>query len=93
MRKFLTLLSVLVLLSALVYAQTKTITGRVTDQAGQPVPFATVRIKESRGTGKGVSADADGNYSIKVNPGATLIGRIRSDAKLYAGVPGLPPRW
>lgn len=73
MRKFLTLFTVLVLVSAFVTAQTKTVTGRVTDQQGQPVPFATIRIKDSKGATKGVSADADGNYSIKVNPGATLI--------------------
>jgi len=70
MRKLLTLLTVLVLSSILVLGQTKTITGRVTDQLGQPVPFSTIRIK---GTKKGVSADADGNYSIKANAGQVVI--------------------
>jgi TonB-linked SusC/RagA family outer membrane protein len=72
MRKFLTLLAVLVLSSVLAFAQTKTVTGKVLDQQGQPVPFATIRIKDSKG-GKGVSADADGNYSIKVNQGSILV--------------------
>jgi TonB-linked SusC/RagA family outer membrane protein len=70
MRKHLTLLAVLVLSSVLAFAQIKLITGRVTDQQGQPVPFSTVRVK---GTKKGVSADADGNYSIRANSGETLI--------------------
>jgi len=70
MRKFLSLLSMLVLCSALTYAQTKTITGRVVDAQGQPVPFATVRIKGSKG---GVSADADGKFEIKVSPESTLV--------------------
>ncbi|MDO6429719.1 TonB-dependent receptor [Flavitalea sp. BT771] len=70
MRKHLTLLAVLVLSSVLAFAQTKLITGRVTDQQGQPVPFSTIRVK---GTKKGVSADADGNYSIRASIGETLI--------------------
>ena len=60
----------LVLCSALTYGQTKTITGRVVDAQGQPVPFATVRIK---GAKSGVSADADGKFEIKASPEATLI--------------------
>jgi len=70
MRKFLTLLGVLVLSSVLVLAQQKNVTGRVTDAQGQPVPFATIRIK---GTKVGTSADADGNYSIKAKEGETLV--------------------
>lgn len=70
MRKLLTLLAVLVLSSIWAYAQNKTITGRITDQLGQPVPFSTIRIKGSK---NGTSADADGNYSIKASAGQTLI--------------------
>lgn len=70
MRKLLTLLAVLVLSSVLAFAQTKLVSGRVIDQQGQPVPFSTIRVK---GTKKGVSADADGNYSIRANSGETLI--------------------
>jgi len=69
MRKFLTLLTVLVLASVLAFPQTKTVTGKITDQNGQPVPFATVRIK---GTKQGVSANAEGDYSIKADPSQTL---------------------
>src|SRR4051812_22100479 len=70
MRKALTLFSVLIFSSILVLGQIKTITGRVTDQQGQPAPFSTIRLKGSK---KGVSADAEGNYSIKANPGDVLI--------------------
>jgi len=42
MRKFVSLLSVLVLISALAHGQTRTVTGKVTDAQGQPLPFASV---------------------------------------------------
>jgi TonB-linked SusC/RagA family outer membrane protein len=70
MRKFLTLLAVLVLLGSLAFSQSKIVTGRVTDQAGQPVPFATIRLK---GTKIGTSADAEGNFTIKAESSQTLI--------------------
>ena len=50
-------------------AQIKNITGKITDQSNQPVAFASVRIKGSKA---GVSADADGNFSIKAKPGDAL---------------------
>jgi Ca-activated chloride channel family protein len=40
------------------------ITGKITDENGNPVSFATVSIK---GTRSGVTADANGVFSIKVN--------------------------
>jgi len=70
MRKLLTLFAVAMLFSVLATAQTKPLSGKIVDATGQPVPFATVRVK---GTNKGVSADADGNYIIKASPGQTLI--------------------
>ena len=69
MRKFLSLLAVLVLLGSLAFSQSKVITGKVTDQAGQSVPFATIRVK---GTKTGTSADAEGYYSIKATSSQTL---------------------
>ena len=60
----------LMLLSTLTFAQQKVVTGKVVDAQGQPVPFATVRIKGARG---GVSADADGNFSIKATAAQTLV--------------------
>ena len=70
MRKLLTLFAVAMLFSVLAIAQTKPLSGKIVDATGQPVPFATVRIK---GTNQAVAADADGNYIIKASPGQTLI--------------------
>ena len=69
MRKIASLCAVL-MLSAFALAQTRTITGQVKDIKGDPAPFANITIK---GTTTGVSADANGNFSIQVNEGATLV--------------------
>lgn len=64
---------ILTLLLALVVqvsiAQTKTITGTVSDDAGLPLPGANVIIK---GTNSGTQTDFDGNYSIQASVGQTL---------------------
>lgn len=70
MRKFLLLSTLLFLLSALALGQVKQVTGKVTDAQGQPVGFSSVRVK---GTKVGVSADADGNFSIKAKRGDVLV--------------------
>jgi TonB-linked SusC/RagA family outer membrane protein len=70
MRKFLSLFAVLVMCSLLAFSQEKNVTGRVTDSQGQPVPFASVRIKGSK---LGVSGDADGYFTIKAAPTETLV--------------------
>ncbi|MBL7748084.1 MAG: hypothetical protein JNM19_11685, partial [Chitinophagaceae bacterium] len=54
MRKFTSLLTVLMLFSALAFGQNRTITGTVTDEKGDVLPGASVRIK---GTRTGVAAD------------------------------------
>ena len=46
------------------------ITGKVTDIHGNPVSFASIKVK---GTNTGVSADAIGAYSLKVNPNAIVL--------------------
>ena len=51
--------------------QQLTVTGKVTDQDGQPLPGTTVMIK---GTTQGTITDADGNYSLSDVPSdATLV--------------------
>lgn len=45
------------------------VTGRVTDQDGNPVIGATVRVE---GASTGVITDMEGNYSISIMPGAKL---------------------
>ena len=51
-------------------AQTTTVTGKVTDDKGNPLAGASVLEK---GTKNGASADANGAFSIKVKTGATLV--------------------
>ena len=50
-------------------AQTRNITGTVTDDAGDPMPGVAVLIK---GTSNGTSTDIDGKYTLKANQGAIL---------------------
>ncbi len=51
-------------------AQTTTVTGKVTDDKGNPLSGASVLEK---GTKNGVSADVNGAFSIKVKTGANLV--------------------
>ncbi len=62
MRKLASLLAVLLLFSALVQGQTRTITGKITDDKGAPIPFSSVKFKNSL---KGASADENGNFRIE----------------------------
>ena len=48
----------------------KKVTGTVTDQSGEPIIGANVVEK---GTTNGVITDVDGNFSLSVNPGTTLV--------------------
>ena len=70
MRKFLSLFAMLLFVSTLAFSQVKVITGRVTDQQGQPIPFPTVKVKESKA---GTSADADGVFQIKAPASGILV--------------------
>lgn len=47
-----------------------TVSGRITDGAGNAVPFATVKVKNSK---TGAAADADGNFTIRLQSGSILI--------------------
>ncbi|HKK11694.1 MAG TPA: SusC/RagA family TonB-linked outer membrane protein [Flavobacteriaceae bacterium] len=51
------------------FAQQKTISGTVSDQAGLPLPGVNIIVK---GTTNGTQSDFDGNYSIKANVGDVL---------------------
>ena len=70
MRKLPPLLAVLILSCQLLFAQIRSISGRVTDPLGQPVPFSSIRVK---GTKAGTSADADGNFTIRARTGDVLV--------------------
>lgn len=67
-KAFLTL--VLVLLVQNLFAQERTVSGKVTDVSGLPLPGVSVIVK---GTTNGTQTDFDGNYKIKVSPTAVLV--------------------
>ncbi|MES1216895.1 MAG: carboxypeptidase-like regulatory domain-containing protein, partial [Bacteroidota bacterium] len=69
MRKIALLCSAFLLCGALAFAQQRTVTGRVTDEKGDPVPFATIIVKGSK---TGTSADSEGKFSIKAKNGDAL---------------------
>lgn len=69
MRRFLTMFTMLMLCGVLASAQSRVVNGKVTDNAGKPVPFASIVVK---GTRTGVQTDVNGEYSIRVNSGDVL---------------------
>lgn len=64
MQKLLSLLMVLIVTVTSAMAQ-KSVTGKITDDSGQPLPGATVLVK---GTTNGTVSNSDGNYSISNVP-------------------------
>jgi TonB-linked SusC/RagA family outer membrane protein len=70
MRKIASLFTMLMLFSALAFAQNRMITGTVTDEKGDPLPGASVTIK---GTRTGVSADNTGQFRISAKTGDVLV--------------------
>src|SRR5829696_7198368 len=70
MRKVLCLVQALLFYCLTVSAQTRTLSGKITDDAGAPIPFASVKVK---GNASGTSADAEGKFKINVTSGSVLI--------------------
>ncbi|ULQ55107.1 TonB-dependent receptor [Flavihumibacter rivuli] len=70
MRKLVLLLLSIIMLGGQLLAQTRTITGKVTDAKGNPVPNASVVVK---GTAVGTTTDANGNYSLAVPANAKVL--------------------
>lgn len=71
MRKLYCLLAGLFMLFAqIATAQTVDVTGKVTEANGVGIPSVSVKEK---GTRNGVTSDPNGNFSIKVKQGATLV--------------------
>lgn len=58
------------LISPLVFSQTKTVSGTVSDESGMPLPGVNVIEK---GTTKGTTTDFDGNYQIEIGDDTTLV--------------------
>lgn len=70
MRKIVSLFFVLMLTSVVAFSQSRSISGKVTDQNGEPVASATVNIK---GTTTGTAAGADGIFKIMAKTGDVLV--------------------
>ncbi|HVW15446.1 MAG TPA: DUF5686 and carboxypeptidase regulatory-like domain-containing protein [Mucilaginibacter sp.] len=64
--RFALLFAVSLSICSVASAQLFVLKGKVTDQNSQPVPFASIYI---RNTTRGASANGDGDYSIKLAPG------------------------
>jgi iron complex outermembrane receptor protein len=65
------LLCAFLMLSIMAFAQTGSISGKIVDEHGQPLPGATATVN---GTTSGAAADANGNYVIRgVKPGAYTV--------------------
>jgi iron complex outermembrane receptor protein len=71
MRSFLrlTVTAFLLMISLYSFAQTP-VTGKVSDAAGQPIVGASVVEK---GTGQGTITDTNGNYTLQVKDGSTIV--------------------
>ena len=52
------------------FSQLRTVTGKITDEKGDPIPFATVAVK---GTKSATIADANGYFNIKTKAGDVLV--------------------
>jgi TonB-linked SusC/RagA family outer membrane protein len=70
MRKLLTLLMCITLAISQLMAQNRTVTGKVTDESGKPVPNASVIEK---GTKKGTVTDDNGIFSLNISSGAKTL--------------------
>ena len=70
MRKLVLLVLGLVLLAGQLLAQTRQVSGRVTDATGNPVPNASVTIK---GTNQGTTTNADGTFTLTVPTSSRLV--------------------
>lgn len=67
-----------------VYAQETTVTGKVTDEKGLPIPGSTIQVKGSK---KGTNANPDGSYAIVVSARNILVfssvGYTKQEIPLY----------
>lgn len=63
MRKLLSLILACIMLVGQLAAQNRTVTGKITDQNGTPIPNASVTIK---GRSAGTTSEADGSFTLTV---------------------------
>ena len=70
MRKIVSVLIALMFLSSQLLAQTRIISGKVTDSSGAPVLGASIAIK---GASTGTSSNANGTFKISAQPNDVLV--------------------
>ncbi|MBG9374880.1 SusC/RagA family TonB-linked outer membrane protein [Panacibacter sp. DH6] len=70
MRKIVSFLLMLLLSTSMAIAQTRTITGKVTETTGEAIGFATIAVKGAKTT---VAADPDGSFRIQAKDGDVLV--------------------
>lgn len=70
MRKILLMAAMLFAFVAITSGQTRSVAGEVKDAQGNPIPFATVKVKGSK---VAVAADQNGKFSVNIPEGAVLI--------------------
>ncbi len=64
------LVSIMLVISGMIWAQDITVKGTVTDESGNPLPGVNVLIK---GTQNGTATDFDGKFTLKVPKGSVLV--------------------
>jgi TonB-linked SusC/RagA family outer membrane protein len=82
MRKMFFVLGMLIFLGQNLYAQVRTVSGKVLSPDNTPVPGATISVKSSSQRGSSVAAGADGAYTIRVpvkGPYTLLISAVGYD--------------
>jgi TonB-linked SusC/RagA family outer membrane protein len=70
MRKILSLVTAMLLLFGDAWAQSRTVSGTVTDEQGSPVPNASIVIK---GTSTGTTSKADGTFTLSLPSGPVVL--------------------
>ncbi|MDQ6842721.1 MAG: SusC/RagA family TonB-linked outer membrane protein [Bacteroidota bacterium] len=88
MRKFLTIFPMLMLLSIMAFSQSRDITGSITDEKGNAIPFATIKAKGGGST----TASDDGKFVLKslrdeVTLEVSSIGYLTQTVKVRANNP------
>lgn len=67
-KKIFCVLGLTMLMSCFAYAQNATLKGKVTNQDGEPVEYATVRLMQQDALILGAYTDENGNYTLKPIP-------------------------
>ena len=78
MKKFRVLVTIAMFLSTLSFAQTRMITGKVTDDKGNPVSFATITETNTKNA---IKADANGNFVIAITGNSLTISAVDHSEK------------